>query len=265
MTRGMRWLLGGLLALVLAASVAPGAALAEPGPFWHHRPIGGTGNGLKIDQPKDESFQGKGGRQIFVSDISGTHIEIEAQLLQAKGILYNTSLQGQFKLLQKYHFLRLLKPGLKECEVKLGLNNELSIFGHLAWKWNGTTSQLIEQPQKEQKPTGVGLSQEIKEGAEELPKGMITFVTLAGGGCGVLSGKFNVAGSVTSLTNPSTLETWGTKIAIIFPGLTQLLHFWNGKEFIGAETSLTVGENPISYTGQSEVFTSAQEVAVFEK
>ena len=43
----------------------------------------------------------------------------------------------------------------KECTATVGqqnqFNNAVQFKGHLAWKWNGTKTQLEEQPQKEQK------------------------------------------------------------------------------------------------------------------
>jgi hypothetical protein len=254
----------GLLAMLTVGAFAASSASAEPGPFWHHRAINGTGNGLKIDQPADEQFQGKGGRQVLKSEIAGTAVELEAPLIQVKGRIYNTRLQGQIKLTTIYHFPKLLKPELKECEAKVGTNNEVTALGHLAWKWNGTTSQLEEQPQKEQKPDIIFTATEITEGATELPKGTFTTITLKGTNCGVLAGTFNVTGNAGALIKPTQLETWGTQLNISTPGWP-LQHFWNGKEFIGSEPKLALGANKATLEGELEAHMDAQEVAIFEK
>jgi hypothetical protein len=263
LTNRIRAMLLGFLTVIAAGSFVVSAA-AEPGPFWHHRPIGGTGDGLKIDQPKDEQFQGKGGRQILTSKIGTTEIEIESPLVQIKGRIYNTNLQGQIKVQIKYHFPRLLKPALKECEVKIGANNEVEALGHLAWKWNGTSAQLLEQPQKEQKPDIIFTAIEIKEGATELPKGVFTSITLKGAGCGLLAGTFNVSGSTGALIEPTQLKTWGTQLKVRTPGWG-LQHFWNGTEFIGAEPKLVFGEAPAFLEGEFEAHADEQEIAIFEK
>jgi hypothetical protein len=264
MTRGTRCLLLGLLALLLAAAVAPGAAYAEAGPFWHHRESGGKGNGMKIEEKSPENFSGEGGEQIFVGELSGTRVEITSKSVQAKGILYNNALQGQFKLLLKGHEPKLVKPELKGCEVKVGENNELKAEGHLAWKWNGEAKQLEEQPQALQKPSAIAAPGAIEAGATKLPEGSFTSVSFKGAGCGVLVGTFKASGSASALPKPANLEEWSTTLTIAFPGWKQL-HFWNGKAFIGASVGLMVGGNPATITGAAVSKAAVQEVAAFEK
>jgi hypothetical protein len=261
---GTRTIMLGFLTLLAIGSFGASAAYGEAGPFFHHRAIGGKGEGEKIEQPADEQFQGEGGQQILDGELAGTKIEMVANSVQAKGIFYNNVLQGQFKLLQKYHEPKLVKPELKGCEVKLGTNNELTLFGHLAWKWQGTREELTEQPQKNQKPSGIGLPGEIETGATALPKGTITDITLSGAGCGVLAGKFEIKESISALAKPANLGEWSTTVVVTFSGWKEL-HFWNGKENIGVTQGLTFGGNPASYTGSSTVKAAAQEVAVFEK
>jgi hypothetical protein len=253
----------GTLTVVAVGSFAASAP-AEPGPFWHHRNVGEPGKGLKIDQPKDEQFQGKGGRQILSSEIGTTHIEIESPLVQIKGRIYNTALQGQIKVQIKYHFPKLINPELKGCEAKIGTNNEVEALGHLAWKWNGEKKQLEEQPQKEQKPDIIFTAAEIAEGATELPKATFTTITLKGTPCGVLAGTFNVTGSIGALIEPTQLETWSTQLKVRTPGWKQQ-HFWNGKEFIGATPSLLFGKAAASLEGEFEAHADEQEIAIFEK
>jgi hypothetical protein len=263
MKRGTRYLLPGLLA-ALTALLTPGAAFAEAGPFWHHREVGGMGNGMKIEEKSPESFNGEGGEQVFNGELSGTKVEIVAKSVQAKGIVYNGALQGQFKLLLKGHEPKLVKPELKGCEVKLGENNELKAEGHLAWKWNGEKKQLEEQPQALQKPSAIATPAPIEAGATKLPEGSFTTVSLKGSACGVLAGTFKASGSASALPKPANLEEWSTTLTIAFPGWKQL-HFWNGKEFIGSSVGLTVGGNPATITGSAVSKAAVQEIAAFEK
>ncbi len=264
MKSGMRYSVLGLLAMLLAAALAPGAAFAEAGPFWHHREVGGKGIGEKIEEKSPENFSGEGGEQIFLGELSGTKVEIVAKSVQAKGIVYNSTLQGQFKLLLKGHEPRLVKPELKGCEVKVGENNELKAEGHLAWKWNGEKKQLEEQPQALQTPSAIATPAPIEAGATKLPEGSFTSVSLKGTPCGVLAGTFKASGSASALPKPAKLEEWSTNLTIAFPGWKQL-HFWNGKEFIGASVGLTVGGNPATITGSALSKAAVQEIAAFEK
>jgi hypothetical protein len=254
----------GFLALLAVGSFGASAAYGEAGPFWHHRNVGEKGPGEKINQPKDEQFQGEGGEQVLKGTITPQAVEITAKSVQVKGIIYNNALQGQIKVLLKYHEPTLRLPVLKECLVKIGTNNEVKAEGHLAWKWNGEKKQLEEQPQTLQKPDIIFTPTEIAEGAEKLPEGSFTTITLSGAGCGVLSGTFKVNGSLSTLVKPSQLEEWSTKLVTSFPGWKQQ-HFWNGKAFIGVEPGLTFAGNAATLTGIVESIADVQEIAVFEK
>jgi hypothetical protein len=266
MTRGMRCLLGGLLALLLAASVAPGAAFAEAGPFWHHREKGAEGKGEKIEEKSPESFSGEGGQQKLKGTIAGVSIEIVTKSQQVKGIIYNNELQGQSKFMMTFHEPMLTKPALKECKVKIGENNSAHAFMHLSWKWNGETKQLLENPQKGQKPDGIVLGTEIAPGATAIPKGEFTRITLSGAGCGVIVGKFAVAGSATAIRfAPSNVEEWTRTIKLTYGEGKLRQHFWNGKESIGGETGLLFAGNEADLSGEGTLETTKQEVAAFEK
>jgi hypothetical protein len=253
------------LALLTVGFFGASAAYGEAGPFWHQRSIGKKGNGVKIEEKAPESFSGEGAEQILIGDIGSEEVEITARSVQAKGTIYNNALQGQFKLLQKYSEPKVVKPVLPGCAVKLGTNDELRIFGHLAWKWNGQKKQLEEKPQAEQKPSGVGVPDEIVPGETKLPEGTITEVSLTPSKeCGVLTGIFPVKGSISAFPKPDNLEEWSTSVVIVFPGWEEL-HLWNGKESIGVGPGLRFAGNSAGYKGQSEVSTKLQEVAVFEK
>ncbi len=256
--------LGALTLLLVSCSFVTASALASAGPFAYHRAIGEKGNGVKISEASPEPFQGEGGEQRAASKISGTEVEGVAKSVQIKGIIYNNSLQGQLKEDLKFHEVSLIKPKLPGCVVKFGKNNEATVAGHLAWKWDGTAKQLEEPTQTSQGPTGVGVGSELAPGATELPSAEFTTITFSGTACGVLIGKYIAKGSETIKTKPSALGEWGKTIAITLDENKEKIHFWNGKTFIGGETALLLGSEPAKVSGESKAEISGQEVAVFE-
>src|ERR1700686_1316488 len=157
-------------------SNAIGITNASAGPFWHHR-SGGKGEGEKIESKSPESVSGTGGEQILTGEVAGTKVEIATKSVKVTGIIYNNTLQGQAKIVQKYEEPKLVKPALKECIVKIGASNETKSEAHLA------TPGMIFTPLP------------IESGAKELPKGTFTEIALTGSGCGVLAGKFAVKGN----------------------------------------------------------------------
>ncbi len=256
----------GFLVLLAMGSFAASSAYAVAGPFWHHRNNSKEGEGAKIDQPNDEHFQGEGGEQKLKSSIGGTNITITSTSVQVKGVIYNNALQGQIKILLKYHNPKLTEPNFPNCEVKVGENNEVTTFGHLMWKWNGEKKQLEEEKQKEagQKWDIVFTPAEIEAGATALPEGVFTTIHLTGAECGLLVGPHNVKGSQSVIPEPKQLEEWSKQLNVGFPGWKQQ-HFWNGKEFIGVEPKLFLGNEPATLTGQVEAHADVQEIAVFER
>ena len=258
----------GFLTLLAVGSFGATAALASPGPFWHHRAISGKGEGEKIEEKSPEYFQGAGGEQILKGTIAATPVEIVAKSVQAKGIIYNNSLQGQIKVLLKYHEVKLAKPALTGCEVKVGTNNEVTSEGHLMWKYRGNAKELSqEEPQEAlgQKVDIVFTPIPLKEGATELPKGTFTSIALSGTPCGVLAGKFEVKESQSVIPKPSQLQEWSRNLVTIFPGWKEQ-HFWNGKEVVPVKNvGLTFGGGPATLTGSVESIADFQEIAVFEK
>jgi hypothetical protein len=258
-----RVLLVGLVALLLMGSVGSGAAYAEAGPYFHVRAVGEKGAGEGVSETNPLEVQGEGGEQVLNGEVATTKVEIAAKSVQVKGVLYNVKLQGQVKLLLKYVEPRLVKPALKECEVKLGVNNEVKTEGHLAWKWNGETKQLEEKPQVSQKPDLIFTPAPLEVGAKELPKGSDTTVTFKGSGCGVLVGVSKIGESQSALPKLANLEEWSKEPAIASPGWKRQ-HFWNGKESIGAETGLTLGGNPATLAGSMQIKAPGTEVAIFE-
>jgi hypothetical protein len=237
----------------------------DGGPYWRHRE-GGKGEGAYIEAGSPEKVEGTGGEQKFTGEIAAIPFEINAKEEQASGIIYNNILQGQLKLALTYHEPRLIKPALKECTVKIGENNIVNAAGHLAWKWNGTKSQLEETKQSAQVPDVIltPATTEIAEGATELPKGQFTTVTFSKGGCGVLAGTFKVEGSVTGEPKPLHLEEWSKAPTITTQTGKRQQHFSNEDKFVGVETGPLFGGHAAGLAGTTELKAAKQEVAIFE-
>jgi hypothetical protein len=141
----IRAVMSGLLVIMFAGSLSA-SALAEAGPFWHRRAVGGKNKGEKISESAKESCTSRGGVQTLTYKISGTPVEVVIN--STEGELYNNSRQGQFEFQNFYKEPHLVKPELKGCEVKIGKEDRVPLKGHLMWKWNGAKEQLEEQPAK---------------------------------------------------------------------------------------------------------------------
>jgi hypothetical protein len=266
----------GLLAIMLMGSFTAASASAEPGPFWHHRLNSKEGEGTKIEEGAKESFTSKGGAQTLSGKISSTPVVIVANSTEGEeGKIYNNARQGQIEFKNFYKEPHLVKPELKGCEVKVGKENKVPLKGHLMWKWNGTKTQLEEQPQANQTPDiGFTVVEPGNQSVEEvnfIKDGTFTTITFSGTGCGVLAGTFSVSGSdvaipnrklnefaktlsVRTLTNPQSSEL----------NEVYLQHYWNGEKFEGIKLGLIFGTEAASLVGQTEN-ESSEEVAVFEK
>jgi hypothetical protein len=254
-----------LLAMLLVGSFAASSAYAEAGPFCHHRAIGGKGEGEKLGgDAEGENLNGEGGEQILKGEIGKEPIEIKSTGIQIKIQIYNGPDQCQIKIQIQYHNPTLVKPALKGCAVEVGVQNKIQIKLHAAWKWNGTTAQLNEQPQKEQQTDWLATTGDL-HGTTSLPKGEFTKIAFKGGGCGVLAGNFPIKGSEKVLILPEHVEEFKTKFRLIIEPGKWHQHYWNGKEFIGVETGLEFGERPADLSGEGEATTEKQELALFEK
>jgi hypothetical protein len=241
-----------LLALLLVGSFAASSAYAE-GPYWHVRE--GKNAAKKLTGEEGPMGQGTGGEQILTSSIGGEKIEIAAPEQQIKIQIFNRPSQAQIKIRLVYHNPKLVKPVVKgECEVKIGENNEVVSFGHVGWKWNGTTKQLEEPPKKEQKLDLVVTAKELSEEATELPKETFTTITLKGAGCGVLTGKFPVNGSLVVEPKPPNLEEFSNEIGSKYSAEVLEQHLFNaktGKNF-GVKTGLFLGTEPALLKGEDK-------------
>lgn len=258
----------GMLAVMLAGSVMAATASAEAGPFWHHRAIGGEGEGAKVEPKAPENFRGTGTTQRLKGLISGTEIEVTSSGTQIKGAIFNNASQGQIKLQLVFTQPTLVKPSLANCSVTVGENkdNIVQVKGHLMWKWDGSEAQLKENPQVNQKWdigfTGV----EPQQGETELKRGTFSVVNFIGSGCGVLVGKVPVTGSAVGIPSPSQLKEWSRTLGVRTVDVNKIQqHFWDGVAAQGAKLGLNLGPNEATFIGQSTVEAEQQEIAVFEK
>jgi hypothetical protein len=272
----------GLLAVVLLGAFSAAPALAEGGPYCWHRGIGETeSKGLKITGQEPEEIAGRGGKQRLAGPLG---IVLESEQVQVKGILYNNPDQCQAKVILTYSTPKVV--GEPNCEVKLNGNNIVKLFGHQAWKWDGTAAQLLEKPQMLQHRDWIFLPVELQQGATTLPTGTpFTTITITSKSekekCNplFLLSQAKVEGSATAagFINPQkTIEdqkigTFGTVEEIRVTGGEGAQHFWNGTKFIGVQTGLKFIE-PSKYTGTLEVNpigkqgkTPPQEIAYFEE
>lgn len=261
-----RAMLPGLLAMLLLVGLfAASSAYAEAGPFCHHRPIGGKGEGEKIESGHPENASGEGGKQSFSGKIGNETFEVAAASEQIKLAFANNALQCQVKAVIQYHGVTLVKPALKECTVTFGTENKFQIKAHFGWKWNGEKKQLEEQPQLNQKPDIIHTPRDIPVGAHELPNGVFVTVTLKGVGCALLAGTYPVGGSASANLTPGNLQEWSSSQTITIASGEGMQHFWNGTEFVGVSTGLTFANNPLGLTSQQVVKDGQQEMAIFEK
>jgi hypothetical protein len=257
------WLLG-LMALLLVGSYAPATASAQ-GPFWYHRGVGEKGNGVKIAASAPEGIASSAGEQFFLFKVAGMEVAITSPQAQLKGIIYNNGLQGQAKILIAFAQPTTTKPA--GCLVKIGTNNIITVFGHLAWTWDGSEAQLKEQPQSAQKPDWVFTGKELAQGATELPQEEIYKITLSN--CAA-AGTFPVKGNYAGAIEPPNVGEWSTNETQILQENGARQHFWNGKSNIGAETRLLGGTEPFTHVGEYKFKTTGrqggapQEVARFE-
>ncbi len=252
-----------LLAMLAVGAYVAVTASAEAGPFFHHRAVGAKGEGEKIEVKTPEEIASSTGAAFVLVRINGMEVVLSVASMQLKGIIYNNALQGQAKITTVFVTPTIVKPELKGCTVVVGQNNTNQVFGHLAWKWNGEKKQLEETSQATQHPVWAFVSSELAEGATELPKGTIISITFKGSGCGIFAGTFALKGDYGAAISPMGLEEWSTSEAQT-PSMLKL-HFWNGKAFVGAETSEFIGLGELKFKTIGRQGAAAQEIARFAK
>jgi len=269
----------GLLAILLLGAFSAAPAFAVGGPFCWHREKGEKTKGARITEAEPEEIAGHGGEQ----QLAGNGLLIESKGAQVKGIIYNNPDQCQAKVSIKYQEPIVIVGAEKNCEVKVNGNNVVKLFGHQAWKWDGTKKQLEEKEQKLQHRDWIFLPVELQQGATGLPKEQ-TFASLTitkknNETCLPAINQLPVTGSATvaGFANPQiskenqNLGEWGLVEELRSTGGEGAQHFWNGKEFIGVQTGLKFngaakyrGIFEINTIGKQEK-TPPQEIAYFEE
>jgi hypothetical protein len=272
----------GLLAVVLLGAFSAAPALAEGGPYCWHREIGEKLKGSKITEAAPEEIAGSGDAQRFEIRIAGQAIIMDSEKVQVKGIIYNNLDQCQAKVSLTYSEPKL-EGFEKTCEVKINGTNVVKLFGHQAWKWNGTKVQLEEKSQALQHRDWIFLPVELQQGATGLPTGTLEAITITskpGFTCLLAMPQVKVEGSATveGFANPQ--KTLGDQNLGEFAVVEELRslggegaqHFWNGTRFVGVQTGLKFGGEPAKYVGKFEVNpigkqgkTPPQEIAYFEE
>jgi hypothetical protein len=259
----------GLMAVMLACLTFAATASAEAGPFWHHREVGGEGEGAKIEEKSPEQLTGEAKEASLSANIAGTEVEFSFTIL-LKSRIYNGALQGQIKTLYDFSNISILKPALKGCEVKFGSANTVVLKGHLAWKWNGEKKQLEEVPQLNQTPDIIYTYYEPTQQKPFVEKvvfetGTLWTITLSGSGCGVLLGTFPVSGGDVGIPNIG-VGTFTTKLGVRTPpAQSYLQHFWDGTAYQGILLHLLFGGEIAHFSAQTESKAEKQEIAIFEK
>lgn len=261
------------LLIVLLIGLYASATAHAVGPFFHHRPLQGSGNGVKIGAREPEGVYSSAGEQKLRFKALGNQVEIVSPRAEVKGVIYNTALQGQAKLLMTFFEPKItVPPADAECEVKIGSNNTLKLLGHQAWTWDGTKTQLEEQPQKEQKPDWIFLPQELPQDAEELPKATFYTLTISKGPKGTCNAVavFPVNGYAAAAVEPADIGEWSSNEKVTFLENGTKQHFWNGKKNIGVESFASLGGEKVELVGQYKLKAigsqggAPQEIAHFE-
>jgi hypothetical protein len=229
-----RLVLAGLVALLALSSVMAAPVSASPGPFWHQRPAGTTGNGVKITQSAQEKFLSKGGTSVLTTG-GAVNITITCAEVQNKGTIWNNKLQGQGKLQVQFTKCKTIGNGAG-CTVAEPI--KFSTYFHLAWKWNGEAKQLEQGNQEAlgQKVDILFTPKEIQEGAESI-NDEENFVTLTFNGI-CLNASTEVVGFESAQIYPTQVGTWASNAAFVFTPVRKKQHFWNGTKQVGVETRL---------------------------
>lgn len=258
----VRLLVLGLLSVMAFGAVAS-TALAEPGPFWHHRAEGGKGEGEKISKQEPEKFSGKSSLTEFISKVGGEEFRLIGEV-ESEGEIWNEANQGQGKA--KLVFLNVKDPAKPSCVVAVTVTEPVAI--HLMWKYAGNPKELTENPQLQQKWDGFVIPIKTELSAKGV-SGNNSFANVAFSGgekaCGLLNAiKHDAVGSV-AFAGYQKLEEFSKEAQIVFPSQNLWQHFWWEGAFHEIKSELLFGTEPAKFAGNLNLKFAKQEVAVFEK
>jgi hypothetical protein len=255
-----------LLVLLVLGYSGPATALAEPGPFWHHRAEKGTGEGEKITETTKENISGEASEGTFKFSLAGAPIEFKCAL-KAKGKIWNATNQGQGEF--ETAFTGCKVPGAAECAIKVEPKGLYP--AHLAWKYQGVAKELsTTEPQKALQRWGIIFLPPGVELTEEggLKKTEESFATLTFGskGCGVLSGLAVKATGAIVAYGKTEVGEFAKASSFVFPEQTKYWqHYWNGKKYVPTDVQLALAGTPAGFATQITLTAEKQEIAVFEK
>src|SRR4029077_322826 len=200
----VRLLVLSLLSVMVFGAVASGSALAEPGPFWHHRAEGGSGNGLKIEKQAPQAFEGEGSGTELTAKLGGVEFKIKCNI-KAKGKIWNESSQAQGEVAVTYE--KCVANSIEGCTVIVTPSGNYII--HLLWKYAGNAKELENKNQTLQGqhwdglllPLGVEVIPNA-ENKEAILKEKKSFAEVKfGGACGVLKALAGKAEGSTGFTS----------------------------------------------------------------
>jgi hypothetical protein len=116
-----------MIMTVLVGTMIASSTMAAPGPFWHHRPVGGEGLGSKIKPSAPENLTGKQTEQTLLGEVAGTKIEVAASGAAVTDAISDGLNSGQIKTTITYKEPKLKKPEFKECGVVIETNNSIAV------------------------------------------------------------------------------------------------------------------------------------------
>src|ERR1700675_4793590 len=227
------------LVLVVVGSALSAPASAEPGPFWHHKPIGSGSDEGKIEQAAKEEVAGESTEIKLVSKAGGTEVEIVCNLKTEETIWNITNLGHSQVKSATFSECKLVKPAITGCTLSvtaLGLPWQ----DYLMWKYLGNKKELANVNQQAAQPTGAGQMGHIirvpngvgltKEGGftSEAEILEVNF----GAKCGVLTSLKMKAEGAFSGEFETAPETFSQSIKIKYSPNGQLQHYWNGTQFV---------------------------------
>jgi hypothetical protein len=260
----------GLVAL-MAIGIFASTALAEPGPWWHHRKSSSEGNGLKIEKQAPETFSGEGTKTELIAKLGSGHTEFKIKCnIKTKGEIWNEPKQGQGKVVAEYE--KCVANSIEGCNVTVAAPGPYQLF--IVWKYAGNAKELENLPQLLQGqipdflllPPGVTMKTNGTE-IEPSEKASFAKVLFAATKCGAIAGLSGKAEGGTGFTSSVEAEHFGKTATLTFPGGILKQHAWwqkpEGSDFLPIRAELFFNNEEAKFSGTLPIEFS-QEVGVFE-